>query len=414
MKLFHLADLHFGKSVYGLSQLPDQWHWTGEFLELCDKERPDAVMIAGDVYDRAAPGPDAVELLDHLLSRLAEKKIPVLMIAGNHDSGQRLDFGRSIFAGERIHIAGMPKRQIERITFDDPDGHGPVTFWLVPYIYPEAVNLLLQPEEPYRTYQEAFRALLEAQELDPAHRNVIISHQNVVCGGKEAERGGSESMVGGVGQIEYTAYDAFDYAALGHIHSGYPVGREEVRYAGTPLCYHFNETRQKKKGVLQVCLGAKGEKTQFQLHEIRPLHRMRYLEDTKENIYEMLREDPGREEYIGIRLTDERIRPETSAYLHALLEERGSVLMELLSGDTSFAGGSASAMQEGPESRPLEDLFAEFYGQQSGGSMPGKAESELLGFAAELIRNRDPHEPLSEKEIEKVLAFAKKMGGETA
>lgn len=235
MKFYHLGDLHFGKSIYGLSMLDDQRYFVDRFLECCTQERPDAVVIAGDVYDRSAPSGDAVELLDYMLTELAGMDIPVMLVAGNHDSGQRLSFASSILAKQNVHIAGTPQKAMEHVTLGDPDGSGPVTFWLLPYIYPEVASHVLDDEE-IRTYEEAIRRMIEEQEIDPSHRNIIVSHQNVVANGREAERGGSESMVGGVGQIDYSAYDAFDYAALGHIHSSYPVGRDEIRYAGTPLC----------------------------------------------------------------------------------------------------------------------------------------------------------------------------------
>ena len=206
MKFFHLGDLHFGKSIYGLSMLDDQRYFVEHFLDCCKREAPDAIVIAGDVYDRSAPSGDAVELLDFMLTKLADMGIPVMLVAGNHDSGQRLSFGRSIFSKQNVHIAGTPQKVMEHVTFENPDGFGPISFWLLPYMYPEMISHIFEDEE-IRTYEEALRHIIKVQHIDPAHRNIIISHQNVTANGKEAERGGSESMVGGVGQIDYTAYD---------------------------------------------------------------------------------------------------------------------------------------------------------------------------------------------------------------
>ena len=341
MKFFHLGDLHFGKSIYGLSMLDDQRYFVNRFLECCALESPDAVVIAGDVYDRAAPSGDAVELLDFFLTKLTEMNIPVMLIAGNHDSGQRLSFGGSIMAKQNVHIAGTLHKVIEHVTLDDPDGFGPVTFWLLPYIYPEIVSHILEDEE-IRTYEQALRRIVEEQDIDPDCRNIIVSHQNVIADGREAERGGSESMVGGVGQIDYSAYNTFDYAALGHIHSSYPVGREAVRYAGTPICYHLSETRQSEKGFVEVVLGEKRAKADIRIRGVEPMHRMRYLVGTKETVYDILKHDNGRNEYIGITLTDERTTPESSKYLRSLLEERGSVLLEFLSSYHAFTGNVAT------------------------------------------------------------------------
>ena len=409
MKFYHLADLHFGKSVYGLSMLDDQRHWVERFLQICAEGRPDAVLIAGDVYDRAAPGGDAVELLDHMLTELAEARIPVLLIAGNHDSGQRLSFGRTMLARQHIHIAGTAKKELDRVTFPDPDGFGPVTFWLLPYTYPEQISLLLGEE--LRSYDQAVRHLLELQEPDPAARNVILSHQNVTVNGKEMERGGSESMVGGVGQIDFTAYDAFDYAALGHIHSAYPAGRPEVRYAGTPLCYHLAETRQQNRGFTEVVLGRKGDPPEIRRVGVEPLHRMRWLTGTRETIYDLLRDDPGREEYMGITITDQRITPEISAYLRQLLSARGSLLLELISTWSAFSGEAGSAEAQAVESKALEELFADLYEEQSGGTPPTDDEFALMQEAGELVRNGDPHQPADPKDVERLLKRAEEMGG---
>ena len=229
MKLYHIADLHFGKIIYGKSLLEEQEYWMQQFLQLCEINHPDGVMIAGDVYDRSQPSKEAVELLDQLVSRLHSLHIPVFMIAGNHESGQRLAFGSSILNDSAVHITGtLTDAIIPHVTYQD--ACGPVTFWMLPYVF---------NDETIRTYQQAMEKLIAFQDIKREERNVLIAHQNVVVDGKEVERGGSESMVGGVGQIEHTVFEPFDYVALGHIHSSYPVGKDTIRYAGTPMCYHF-------------------------------------------------------------------------------------------------------------------------------------------------------------------------------
>lgn len=410
MRIYHLADLHFGKSIYGLSMLEDQRYWADQFLKYCSDNRPDAILLAGDVYDRSAPSGDAVELLDYFLTELSEMNIPVFMIAGNHDSGQRLSFGKTILSKQNIHISGIVKKEIDHFTMHDPDGNGDVTFWLLPYTYPEQVSTVLEDEE-IRTSNQALKKLIDAQDIDRSQRNVILSHQNVVCEGKEVERGGSETMVGGVGQIDYTVYDPFDYAALGHIHSSYPVGREEVRYAGTPLCYHMEETRQKDKGFIEVILNAKGTPVEVISRAIKPLHKMRHIVGTKDEIYGLLQNDKGKDEYIGIILTDQRITPEINNYLRQLLSKRGSILMELLSTYSSFAGNAASADRKAVETKSLEDLFADLYSAQSGGNPPTDDEYEMMQYIGELVRNQDSHQPFDQRNAEKILKKAKGIGG---
>ncbi|MCR5796227.1 MAG: exonuclease SbcCD subunit D [Solobacterium sp.] len=409
MKFYHLADLHFGKSIYGLSMLDDQRYWADQFIAECRECRPNAIVIAGDVYDRAAPSGDAVELLDYMLTKLADLDIPVMLIAGNHDSGQRLSFGHSLLAKQNIHIAGTAKKELVHIPLKDE--YGPVTFWLLPYTYPDQVIQILGDEEIH-TYDQAVRRLLEEQEIDLSQRNVIIAHQNVTANGMEAERGGSETMVGGIGQVDYTAFDGFEYAALGHIHRAYPVGRKEVRFAGTPLCYHMNETMQENKGYTEVILRGKGEEAEIHQRSIEPLHKMRYLKDTKDAVYALLKNDTGRDEYIGITITDERITPEINNYLKGLLSSRGSILMELLSTYSAFSGTTASAEKEAVETKALEDLFADLYTDQSGGTPPEDDEYELMQYAGELIRHMDTHGPLNPKDILKMTEKAMKIGGE--
>ena len=409
MKFFHLGDLHFGKSIYGLSMLDDQRYFVEHFLDCCKREAPDAIVIAGDVYDRSAPSGDAVELLDFMLTELADMGIPVMLVAGNHDSGQRLSFGRSIFSKQNVHIAGTPQKVMEHVTFENPDGFGPITFWLLPYMYPEMISHIFEDEE-IRTYEEALRHIIKVQHIDPAHRNIIISHQNVTANGKEAERGGSESMVGGVGQIDYTAYDTFDYVALGHIHSSYSVGRDAVRYAGTPICYHLSETRQKEKGFVEVVLGEKGSKAHICTRGVAPMHMMRNLVGTKEDIYDILEHDSGRNEYIGITLTDTRTTPESSRYLRSLLEERGSVLLEFLSSYHAFTGNVSAKKTEETAEKPLEDLFSDLYTDQCDGTPPADSEYELLQYIGEVTRNQDSHHDLDIKDVKRVLDRAKKIG----
>ncbi|MBQ6367231.1 MAG: exonuclease SbcCD subunit D [Erysipelotrichaceae bacterium] len=411
MKIYHLADLHLGKSIYGISMIEDQKHWIKQFIAYCAKERPDAVLIAGDVYDRSSPGGDAVELLDFMLTKLAEMNIQTFLIAGNHDSGQRLSFGKTMLAKQNIHISGTAKKEMDHVTFDDPDGYGPLNIWMLPYTYPEQISLLLERDD-LRTYDQALRELIAAQKIDTAQRNIILSHQNVTANGKEVERGGSESMVGGVGQIDYSAYDPFDYVALGHIHSGYSVGRPEVRYAGTPLCYHMTETRQKDKGFLKVTLAGKGEAVTIENVAITPLHKMRYLTGTKEEIYDLLQNDSGKNEYIGITITDQRVTPEISAYLRQLVTGRGSTLMELLSSYSSFAGNAVSAETEAVETKSLEDLFADLYREQRGDTPPTDHEYEMMKYVGELVRNQDAHLPLERKDVDKIVTMAKKIGGD--
>lgn len=409
MRFLHLADLHLGKSIHGVSLLEngDQPAWVDRFLALTGKLRPDAVLVAGDVYDRSAPSEEAVGLLDRLLTGLAEQGIPVMLVAGNHDSGRRLAFGRSLLEKQKIHIAGVLSPQLPSVTLSD--GYGPVRFWLMPYVFPALAAHHLG-DETIRDYDTAVRRLLAAQKLDPKQRNVLVAHQNVVANGQEAVRGGSESMVGGVGQVDYTAFDGFDYVALGHIHSAYPVGRETVRYAGSPLCYHFTEARQPAKGPLLVELGPKGAAPVISTQVIEPLHPMRELRGAYNALYEAERQNTDREEYLRVVLTDCRRSPERELALRSLFEARGSVLMELVSEYAPFAAVSSAAPLRETMEEAVEELFAQFYRQRRNGEAPDEAERALLGFVGEQVRHAQGRDTL-EQQAKALLEFAKKQEG---
>ena len=439
MKIIHLADLHLGKSLHGVNLLEsgDQPYWVDRFLALAETVKPDAVLIAGDVYDRGAPAAGAVELLSRLLTGLTDQGIQVLMIPGNHDSAQRLAFGRELLARGGLHIAPPLEAPgaLTRVTLEDEDG--PVDFWLLPYLFPALAGEALGIE--LRDYDAAVRAVLAAQPIDPARRNVIVAHQNVTVGGTEGERGGSESTVGGVGQVDFTAFDGFDYAALGHIHAGYPVGRSGVRYAGSPLCYHFNETRQAAKGPLLVELGPKGTEPKLTLLPIEPLHRLRALEGSYEEIraeladrlpaLQLCRSERSEEsaspvaccllpaalspderqagEYLSVTLTDRRVTPELAEELRALCALRSSLLMELCS-SWRAGDGEAALSADALREMGLAELFADFYRQRNRGAEPGEAELALLKRAAELAEQADYRLEPNEKQISMLVEAALK------
>ena len=220
-------------------------------------------------------------------------------------------------------------------------------------------------------------------------------------------------MVGGVGEIDYKTFDGFDYVALGHIHSSYPVGREEVRYGGTPLCYHFEETKQKERGALFVEIGEKNGAINISREVIEPLHKMRYLRGTKQDIYSQLIDDSGRGEYIGVRITDERISPEISVYLRTLLEGRDSVLMDLKSEYSTYDLPESESRISDMESKSLEDLFSELLRDSSEEGLPSDGEYELMKFVGELTRNSDFSEQIKEEDINKILVKASEIGGDS-
>ena len=410
MKIIHIADLHLGKSVHGVSMLEngDQGYWVDRFLELADEERPDAVLIAGDVYDRSAPSGDAVTLLSRFLTGLSGMEIPVMMVAGNHDSVQRLSFVKSLLARQGIYISGAltGDKEITHVTLHDE--YGEVVFWLMPYVFPAlAAEALRKIDDSFsdsvKDSESAVRALLQRQPVDYKVRNVLIAHQNVTAGGVSPEQGGSETMVGGVGQIDYTVFDGFDYVALGHIHAAYPVGRNSVRYAGSPLCYHFNETRQKAKGPVILELSEKGSPVQIETKIISPLHPMREIRGAYE---EIVREELDRfrtGEYIRVVLTDRRISPEISSFFRDLCEKRDSILMELCSEYSQAHGETAALTTSQVREKSVEELFEDFYTERFDGEQPSEKDLSIMKFAGEQMRRADTGSAPDADQIERLL-----------
>lgn len=385
MKFLHLADLHLGKTLCGASLIEngDQGCCLEELLELVDREQPDAVVIAGDVYDRGVPSKEAVTLLSRFLSELAgeKRRKPVLMIAGNHDGGERLDFAKELLSGQNVYISGTVEKELTHIEIHD-DG-GPVVFWLLPYVFPMKVrDLFSLTAEEVPDYESAVRVLLEHQDIDPGKRNVLIAHQFVTAGGKAPVQSESESAVGGLGAVDYSVFEKFDYVALGHIHGAQSVGRDSVRYAGAPLCCHFSEIGQ-KKGALMVTLGTKGEE-KTELLELPVLHSMRKISGKFSEVLEQERLLDHKNEYISVTLTDSDAVFDAAEQLRSLFESRGSRLLDLsFRPEGVFESGKESASAELWE-KTMPELFAEFFESRCGRTMDA-LERELIESLSQRI-----------------------------
>lgn len=237
MKLFHISDLHLGKRIYEFSMLEEQRELLLEILRSIDEEQPQALLISGDIYDKPVPPTEAVKLLDDFLTEVSKRGLHTYLIAGNHDSAQRLEFGKEIFGRESIHISGSIGEGLAHVT--ETDEYGTVEIWLLPFFKPAHVNALLREEEA-SSYAAAAKLLLEREKIDFSKRNVILVHQFVTWRGA-AERSDSETLsLGGVDEIDAGLFFDFDYVALGHLHNPQKLGRETVRYAGSPMPYSFS------------------------------------------------------------------------------------------------------------------------------------------------------------------------------
>ena len=301
MRLIHLGDLHLGKSLGDFDLIEDQQYILDQILEIVDKEMIDGVLIAGDVYDRAIPSEGATNLLDYFLKSLAERKVKTFMISGNHDSDDRLNYGSSLFEANQIYISAQFKRNLYKQTVSDK--YGEVNIYLLPFVKASQVRHFY-PDEKIENYDAA--AILQHAEIDFNKRNIIVAHQFVAGKGADPELGGSEGAgtqsVGLVEKIGYDCFDGFDYVALGHIHSPQSVGREEVRYSGSPLKYSLSEVNN-DKSVPLITLGEKGD-VKIELLELRPLRDMRHLRGPVEKLLD--KENIVRpEDFIYATLTNE-------------------------------------------------------------------------------------------------------------
>lgn len=372
MKLMHLSDLHLGKRVNGFSMLPDQKYILEQILALAASEHPEAVLIAGDVYDKSLPSAEAVELLDDFLCRLAALETAVLVISGNHDSPERLAFGARLMAAKGVHISRVCDGALEPVTLTDE--HGPVRFWLLPFVKPAHVRRF-NPEAEIEDYTDALRTVIDSLSLDRAERNVLLAHQFVTG----AERTESEELfVGGTENVDASVFDDFDYVALGHLHGPQSVGRETIRYCGTPLKYSFSEANQ-TKSVTMIDLGEKGRVT-IRTLPLTPLHDLReirgsYDEITARSFYA----GTAVEDYLRITLTDEEDVPNAFGRLQIIYPN----LMKL-EYDNRRTRSEASLWElEAAERRQPMELLEDFYRQQNGAGL-SDAQRE---YAAACIRD---------------------------
>ncbi|WP_304262158.1 exonuclease SbcCD subunit D [Kallipyga massiliensis] len=308
MKFFHLADLHLGKRVHDFSMLEDQEDILRQILDLCEKEGPDAVLLAGDIYDKSTPSAQAVDLLDRFLVDLTQRVAHVFMIPGNHDSPERLAFGSRLMAREGLHIA--PPYQGPRAPYVLEDAHGPLYIHLLPYLRPGMVQAHF-PDENITSYTEAVGAAIVHLSIDSKERNLLVAHQFVTG----AERSDSERViVGGSDNVSASVFEVFDYVALGHIHGPQNILSPRLRYAGSPLKYSFSEKNQ-VKSVTVVNLEEKG-KVQVWTLPLIPKHDLREIRGKLDDLLAAAPSSgPEKEDYIRAILTDEETPPMALAKL---------------------------------------------------------------------------------------------------
>lgn len=373
MKFMHLSDLHLGKRVNGFSMIEDQQYILNQILDIASDEKPDGVLIAGDIYDKSVPPAEAVQLFDDFLVGLSKQGISVFMISGNHDSAERVAFGGRLMSGSGIYISPIYDGNVEPVTLEDE--YGEVNVYMLPFLKPAHVRRIY-PETEIDSYTDALQSVIEGLNLNEEQRNLLITHQ-FVTGAQRSES--EEISVGGADNVDAAVFDRFDYVALGHIHRPQSVLRETIRYSGTPLKYSFSEAAH-QKSVTVAELAAKG---QIDLREIplvplREMYEIRgaYDEVTLKSFYEGRGYQDG---YMHITLTDEEDIPDAMGKLRAIYHN----LMKLDYDNVRTRSNTEIKGAEDVQQKPPVELFGELYEKQNNQPL-NEVQREFL---ADLIKN---------------------------
>ena len=359
MKLMHLSDLHLGKLVLEQSMIDDQKYILNQIIDIVKKEKVDIVLIAGDVYDKSIPTIEAVNLFSNFLTKLYKLKVLVFVISGNHDSKDRLSFGNELFVDNGIYIEGIFNGNLRCETINDKDGK--LNIYMLPFIKPVEIKRFY-PDEIIDTYEDAIKCILKHSSINKNERNIIMVHQFVTSLGEDVIRSDSESIsLGGIDNIDVTLFKDFDYVAMGHIHGPQKVGRETVRYSGSPLKYSFSEVNQKKS----VCIIEFNSKGDINISKI-PLIPIRDMRVIKGPFDKLISKEivnlENKNDYLDVILTDDdyiinAIGKLRKFYPNILkLEYENKISSNEVSDNIDIDKNNMSPI----------DLFSEFYKMQNG------------------------------------------------
>ncbi len=370
MKLIHLSDLHLGKRVNEFSMIEDQRYILTKIINIIDDEKPDAVLIAGDVYDRSVPSEEAMQLWDDFLIKLSKRKLQVFAISGNHDSAVRFSDHNRLMESAGIHLSPVYDGNVVPYVMDDE--FGKVNIYMLPFIKPVTVRQFFEDEE-IGDYTDACRVAIEHMNVNSSERNILVAHQ-FVTGANRCES--EEVSVGGLDNVNGEVFDIFDYVALGHIHGRQKIGREEVRYCGTPLKYSFSE----EKHIKSVTVLEMGEKGSVNIREVelKPLHDLRKIIGTYEQLtLKSNYEGTATDDYIHAVLLDEEDVPNAIGKLRIIYPN----LMKLSYDNKRTKMSQAVNGAHDVESKKPIELFEDFYELQNNQAM----SDDQRGFSEYLI-----------------------------
>lgn len=351
MKIIHLSDLHIGLNWFNRSMLDDQKYILNQISEIIEENKPDAIVISGDIYDKAIPSAEAVKIFDDFISGLSVRvpNTEIMIISGNHDSSQRIDIFRKILSLHKIHMIGNPPQKptdyIEKVTLNDI--YGNVNFYLLPFIKPSMVRMIVNDEDNNISYNIAVHKIIERENIDTNERNIIVSHQFYIPFGKsikDIERMDSERItVGNIDAVYADILEKFDYSALGHIHKPSIVGKNNIRYCGTPLAYSISEAGQ-QKNVIMIELAEKGN-IKTTVIPLKPLHEVRIIKGTLNEILNQSCDD-----YVSVILTETPQQTDISA---RIIE----AFPNLLEIHYSFRNSTYSDIINKPETTTAKSIF---------------------------------------------------------
>ena len=376
MKIFHLSDLHIGKQLNGYSLKENQEAVLNQIVDYAASQHPDVILICGDIYDKTAPSGEAYTMFGNFLEALSgiKPEITVLIIAGNHDSPERLSYASAFLERHRIHLSVFPPRNqeeyLKKVVLRDENG--PVNFYLLPFLKPGYVRQLFPDNQP-DGYESAIRAVLERETIDAGERNILLSHQFYTAGSKDPETCESEQaviMAGGLDRVDASVLSDFDYIALGHIHGSQKVGKASVRYCGTPYKYSVSEENH-KKSVTVVNIGKKGDESELEFLPLNGIQDVRRERGTLSEILKRATEE-NRHDFVSVTLTDE----EEPYRVRERLEEVFDHMLELRVDNVRTRQKRLEEGETVPVLKPLE-AFRQFFKAVRGEEMTMEEEQAM-------------------------------------
>ena len=379
MKIIHLSDLHLGKRLHEFSLLEDQKHILGEIQKIICEEKPDAVVIAGDVYDKSVPPAEAMTMFDDFLVETAGLGTKVFIVGGNHDNSERIAFGGRLMEPSGVFPAPAYSGSVEPVTLEDE--YGDVNIYMLPFVKPVNVRAVFPDDaDGIVSYTDAVKHAIEAMDVDETARNILVTHQ-FITGGMTCES--EDIMVGGADNVDAEVFDGFDYVALGHLHGPQHIERETIRYCGTPLKYSFSESGQKKT-LTVIIIGKKGE---IDISE-RPLAPLRDLREIKGLYNDLMSRqnyiNTNTEDYLHVTLTDEDAVPNAINKMRSVFPN----IMKLDYENTRTKERGSPLLSGDAESITPGGALSELYKMQNGREMSGQQVKYAAGLIEEIWGER--------------------------